>query len=147
MSKKSTLAKRHRRPNQSLKILQHLLSGGCLTALEGFQLFGTMRLAARIHELKDAGFSIANAGRSARHLAVYSYNMPELAQGDFVKKVTWEGKNWVVAHHSIPGTSAPFKEGDVVTANGVSTTILSCTRSPMQPEKGTRWLSAWLEET
>ena len=40
------------------KILAHLLAGGSVTALEALDLFGCSRLAARIEELRRAGWPV-----------------------------------------------------------------------------------------
>jgi hypothetical protein len=42
----------------SKQILSHLKSGKALTAYEALVLFGCFRLAARIHDLREAGHSI-----------------------------------------------------------------------------------------
>lgn len=39
-------------------ILEHLRSGGEITSLEGIERFKCIRTAARIKDLKDAGFDI-----------------------------------------------------------------------------------------
>ncbi len=44
--------------NQSSAILAHLEAGRSLTPLQALDLFGCNRLAARIHELKAAGYPI-----------------------------------------------------------------------------------------
>jgi len=49
----------HRRPTQAGKILAYLQAGNRLTALEALQQFGCFRLAARIHELRNQGWQIA----------------------------------------------------------------------------------------
>jgi hypothetical protein len=41
---------------QPFEILQYLKSGKSLTGLEALCLFGTMKLASRISELKDMGY-------------------------------------------------------------------------------------------
>lgn len=43
---------------QNYKIRQWLLAGFTLTSLEALDMFGCMRLAARICELKDRGMKI-----------------------------------------------------------------------------------------
>ena len=42
--------------SQSAAILRHLKRGGLLTARSAYRLYGTMRLAARIKELRDRGY-------------------------------------------------------------------------------------------
>ena len=49
----------HRRPTQAGKILAHLQAGNRITALDALQQFGCFRLAARIHELRNQGWQIA----------------------------------------------------------------------------------------
>jgi hypothetical protein len=49
----------HRRPTQAGKILAYLQAGNRITALEALQQFGCFRLAARIHELRNQGWQIA----------------------------------------------------------------------------------------
>ena len=43
---------------QEQSILRHLLEGRTLTPLNALNLYGTMRLAARVHNLKAAGHDI-----------------------------------------------------------------------------------------
>ena len=48
-----------REPNgQSAEILRHLQGGAAITALEALELYGCMRLAARIADLRDMGYVI-----------------------------------------------------------------------------------------
>ena len=44
--------------SQSDQILAHLKKGRTITPLEALRLFGTMRLAARINELKNKGIPV-----------------------------------------------------------------------------------------
>lgn len=44
--------------SQNSEILHHLETGKTITALEAQKMFGTMRLAARIEELRSAGNAI-----------------------------------------------------------------------------------------
>jgi len=44
--------------SQNAKILDHLMSGRTLNQLEALELFGCMRLPARITELKQQGWNI-----------------------------------------------------------------------------------------
>ena len=48
----------NRKPTQAGRILEHLLAGNRITALEALELFGCFRLAARIHELRRDGWRI-----------------------------------------------------------------------------------------
>lgn len=43
---------------QTEKILNYLRGGGSLTGLEALQLFGCMRLGARVWDLKRRGYNI-----------------------------------------------------------------------------------------
>jgi hypothetical protein len=45
-------------PTQAQVILDHLLSGKPLTALDALHQFGCFRLAARVHELRKEGYDI-----------------------------------------------------------------------------------------
>ena len=42
--------------NQTKRIKAHLDSGESITALDAFEIFGCLRLAARMHELKESGY-------------------------------------------------------------------------------------------
>ncbi len=44
--------------SQNIAILEYLKSGHSLTGLDALKLFGTMKLASRISELKDEGHNI-----------------------------------------------------------------------------------------
>lgn len=44
--------------SQKQKILEHLIKNWSITSLEALHLFGCFRLAARIKELRDEGYSI-----------------------------------------------------------------------------------------
>jgi len=64
----------HRRPTQAGRILAHLRAGNKLTALEALERFQCLRLAARIHELRDAGWQIEERTvetRSGKRVAEY----------------------------------------------------------------------------
>jgi hypothetical protein len=65
----------HRRPTQANRILRYLEAGNRLTALEALERFQCLRLAARIHELRDAGWQIEERTvetRSGKRVAQYS---------------------------------------------------------------------------
>lgn len=60
---------------QSTKILNHMLSGGSITALEALQLFGCLRLAARIHDIRGMGIEVKSGSmttETGKRIAVYS---------------------------------------------------------------------------
>lgn len=44
--------------NQCEMIVQYIRENGSITTLEAFRELGITRLASRIHDLKEAGFSI-----------------------------------------------------------------------------------------
>lgn len=46
--------------NQAQKVLTHLQNSDHLTPLEALGLYGIYRLAARIHDLRSAGYRISN---------------------------------------------------------------------------------------
>jgi Helix-turn-helix domain len=52
------IASVHRNPSQAQVILDHLLTGKQLTALEALAEYGCFRLAARVHELRKEGYDI-----------------------------------------------------------------------------------------
>ena len=49
----------HSRPTQANQILGYLRDGNRVTAITALNLFGCFRLAARIHELRKAGWAIS----------------------------------------------------------------------------------------
>jgi len=56
-------------------ILTHLRSGRSLTQLEALELFGCLRLGARIWELKDKGYNIESENievGNGKHVARYT---------------------------------------------------------------------------
>jgi len=64
----------NRRPTQANRILRYLEAGNRLTALEALERFQCLRLAARIHELRDAGWQIEERTvetRSGKRVAEY----------------------------------------------------------------------------
>lgn len=44
--------------SQNTKILKHLVDGHSITQREAIELFGTYRLASRVHNLREAGANI-----------------------------------------------------------------------------------------
>ncbi len=48
----------HSNPTQAKVILDHLLTGNRITALDALNEYGCFRLAARVHELRKAGHDI-----------------------------------------------------------------------------------------
>jgi hypothetical protein len=48
----------HSNPTQAKVILDHLLAGNRITALDALAQYGCFRLAARIHELRKEGYEI-----------------------------------------------------------------------------------------
>ena len=64
--------------SQSNQILAHLKKGKTITPLEALRLYGTMRLAARINDLRNKGHNIActicevrNSGGTVSRIAKY----------------------------------------------------------------------------
>ncbi len=55
----SSLAQELNCTPQSRKVLAHLKKRGSITPMEALITYGITRLAARIHELRQAGFDIA----------------------------------------------------------------------------------------
>jgi hypothetical protein len=49
---------------QGLHILNHLKSGKTLTPLEALQMFGCLRLAARVHDLRNEGWPVLKEMRT-----------------------------------------------------------------------------------
>ena len=44
--------------SQTMQILSHLKAGKAITAIEALTAYGTMRLGARIYDLRQAGYAI-----------------------------------------------------------------------------------------
>lgn len=64
--------------SQADRILAHLRSGRGITPIGALELFGCFRLAARIRELRDAGYEIFTGGYRTRNgKRVASYRMPK----------------------------------------------------------------------
>ena len=59
--------------SQNERILRYFKSGGTLTSLEALELFGCMRLGARVFDLKREGHDIRamNEGRKGKHWTRY----------------------------------------------------------------------------
>lgn len=63
--------------SQRLQIFRYLSNGGNLTPLAALNMFGCLRLGARIMELRVAGHDIRTAFvRVGRHKRVAEYSMP-----------------------------------------------------------------------
>lgn len=62
------------RPSQENRILDYLKSGRSLTPLEALDLFGCLRLSARIKKLREMGYSIVThtEERNGKRFARYS---------------------------------------------------------------------------
>jgi hypothetical protein len=63
------------KPTQTQQILEALQAGQQLTALDALNKFGCFRLAARIAELRTAGYKVTREQRkldNGKHVAVYS---------------------------------------------------------------------------
>jgi len=59
--------------NQNQQIRAYLKSGGVLTGLKALRIFGTMRLAARIHDLRSLGMRIKATKKKIRGKWVCEY--------------------------------------------------------------------------
>lgn len=67
--------------SQRLKILEYLLDGGELTALKALELFGCLRLAARIADIRAMGYEIERSWRETNggaRVAVYKMKVEEV---------------------------------------------------------------------
>ena len=66
-----------RTDSQAASILAHLQSGNSITPRDAIQLFGCMRLAARIAELRELGHAIATVleDDGSRRWARYSLSL------------------------------------------------------------------------
>lgn len=62
---------------QITKIITYLEKGKPLTALQALKQFGCMRLAARIHELRDLGYNIQRSmiEKNGKKFARYWYDI------------------------------------------------------------------------
>lgn len=62
------------KPTQCDLILRHMKSGSTITPLEALNLYGCMRLAARINDLKQQGYEIRSDvyERNGKRFAGYS---------------------------------------------------------------------------
>ena len=69
--------------SQSIQILSYLKAGNRLTSLEAVKLFGTLRLAARILDLRDKGHQIESVTveRQGKKVAQYHLNKQNAAHG------------------------------------------------------------------
>ena len=59
--------------SQAIQVLSYLKAGNRLTSLEAVKMFGTLRLAARILDLRDKGHQIESVtvDRSGKKVAQY----------------------------------------------------------------------------
>ncbi len=62
---------RPRTKNLTDTIQEHILREGWISPQEAWALYGCMRLAPRIHELRNRGFSISTQPQTARYRARY----------------------------------------------------------------------------
>lgn len=65
--------------SQTIKILNTLLSGESLTALDALGRFGTLRLAARINDIKKLGYDVKMKTiptKSGKKVAQYTLEKP-----------------------------------------------------------------------
>lgn len=68
--------------SQKRRILTHLLMGKTLTNLQGFKLYGTLRTAARISDLRADGYpiSVEMVEINGKRVARYWINASDLAE-------------------------------------------------------------------
>ena len=66
----------HRNPSQSKVILDHLMEGWTLTALQALDNYQCFRLAARIHELRKQGHPIEETIVTKNGKRYASYYIP-----------------------------------------------------------------------
>lgn len=71
------------RMTQSQKILEHMQTKGAITPKDAMELYGCMRLAARIKDLRREGYEIETEirGRSNGYYAAYTLS-PERVQSE-----------------------------------------------------------------
>lgn len=69
--------------SQADAILLYLESGAELTALEALDLFGCLRLAARIKDLRGRGFAIESLDREANGKRFAAYRLARPVQREF----------------------------------------------------------------
>jgi hypothetical protein len=66
----------------SKQILSHLKSGKPITAYEALVLFGCFRLAARIHDLREAGHSITTTrAETTNGATIAEYRLEGMGNG------------------------------------------------------------------
>lgn len=66
--------------SQTTQILNHMLCGAEITAIEAFRFFGCTRLAARILDIKNMGYHVnrVTVVKNKKHFTAYSLNHTEL---------------------------------------------------------------------
>jgi hypothetical protein len=64
---------------QKYEILQYLLGGHKLTAYEALMFFGSLRLSARIHEIRVLGYPVETVmvEKNGKQIAEYFMGVPE----------------------------------------------------------------------
>jgi hypothetical protein len=70
-----------RSPSQTNQILQALKPGETLTPIDALNRFGRFRLAARIDDLRNAGYDVENQeppGKAGRYRLKYQHPVPKL---------------------------------------------------------------------
>ena len=68
--------------SQKIKILEYLKEGGELTALKALNLFGCLRLAARIADIREMGYEIQRdwmETADGARVAVYKMTTEEMS--------------------------------------------------------------------
>lgn len=52
---------------QKQMVLNHMDKYGKITSMEAFEMYGITRLAARVHDLKSAGYTIDSESKSKKN--------------------------------------------------------------------------------
>jgi hypothetical protein len=74
---------------QQEQVLSHLQAGHTITPLEAFTQFGITRLAARVHELQERGYTIEAHAEKHGNKRYARYSMPTVFKsGDVVQAVS-----------------------------------------------------------
>ena len=72
--------------SQNSLILKHLQDGNTLTPLEGLSLFGSLRLGARIKNIRDDGYKVITEMISQGGKTFARYSMPEAVKQKAINK-------------------------------------------------------------
>lgn len=61
------------RKSQNFQVLQYMEQHGSITSLEAYEDLRIMRLASRIHDLKDLGYDIRTTTEHYFHDGIYTH--------------------------------------------------------------------------